>query len=370
MADYAAFLRAHQLILAPMAGVSDAVMRQLCIEQGARLAFTEMVSAKGLSYGSQRTRDLVSFAPNEERAGVQLFGHEPETMADMARALEQALGEKLAVIDINMGCPARKIVKKGDGSALMKDPVLAGRIVEAVAGAVSVPVSVKMRRGYESGRETAPELARTVEEAGAAAVTVHGRFAAQLYRGAADWGSIARVKQAVGIPVVGNGDITSGAALLRMRAETGCDAFMVARAAEGNPWVFAELSAALEGRPAPAAPTCEERVAMARRHAHLVYEREPRALPRMRKQGCWYAKGLPEASEARAELNRCTTIDDFDRAFDRMLERIAAAREREEGAAVPGTAVESAGSDEREDRLSGSGAGADAAAGAAGRAGA
>lgn len=322
MSDYRSFLHNHRVMLAPLAGVSDRVMRQLCIEQGAQLTFTEMVSAKGLSYGNERTEDLLELAPNEEIVGVQIFGHEPDVMAAQAARLCETVGDRLAVIDINMGCPVRKLVTKGDGSALMKDPELAERIVEAVVAASSAPVTVKFRRGYALDDETAPEFARRMEQAGACAVTVHGRYAAQMYRGSADWGVIGRVVNAVSIPVVGNGDITCGADALDMMEQTGCEAVLVARAARGNPWVFADVRAALEGREAPVPPTPADRVAMARRHAHLLYDWEPRALVRMRKQGSWYCKGLDGASAARGMLNACATIEDYDRAFDQLEDHL------------------------------------------------
>ena len=245
MFDFPAFFSNHPLLLAPMAGVSDEAFRTLCLEQGADLAYTEMVSAKGLSYANEKTRHLLALAPGEERVAVQLFGHEPDTMAAQAAWVEQEMGEALAYLDINMGCPARKIVSKGDGSALMKEPALAADIVRAVARAVEHPVAVKFRRGWAEGCETAPEFARRMEDAGAAMVAVHGRFAEQLYRGRADWGVIARVKEAVRVPVTGNGDVRCGADAAAMVARTGCDAVMIARGAEGNPWVFAQARAAL-----------------------------------------------------------------------------------------------------------------------------
>ena len=313
------FFSERRLLLAPMAGVSDEAFRTLCREQGADLTYTEMVSAKGLSYANEKTRHLLHLAEGEDQVAVQLFGHEPDVMADQARWVEQEMGETLAYLDINMGCPARKIVSKGDGSALMKTPDLAAAIVRAVSAAVEHPVTVKFRRGWAEGDETCVEFARRMEDAGAAAVAVHGRYALQLYRGRAEWDAIARVKAAVSIPVVGNGDVKCGADAVALVERTGCDAVMIARAAEGNPWVFAQCKAALAGEPEPAKPSVEERIAMARRHARLLAEREGRNIVRMRKHAMWYMTGLPGAAAARAMINACVSVEDFDRVFDELL---------------------------------------------------
>ena len=313
------FFQKHRLLLAPMAGVSDEAFRALCREQGADLAFTEMVSAKGLSYANEKTRHLLALAPGEDQVAVQLFGHEPDTMAAQAAWIEQEMGESLAYLDVNMGCPARKIVSKGDGSALMREPELAASIVRAIRAAVAHPVTVKFRRGWAMGAETAPDFARRMEDAGACAVAVHGRFAEQLYRGSADWDVVARVKEAVGVPVIGNGDVRSGADAVALTARTGCDAVMIARGAEGNPWVFAQAKAALAGVPEPPAPDAGERIAMARRHARLLARREGKNIVRMRKHAMWYLAGLPGAAAARAKINACVSVEDFDRVFDELL---------------------------------------------------
>ena len=311
---------AYETILAPMAGVSDIAFRTVCREFGADLTFTEMVSAKGLSYANEKTRHLLDLADGESKVGVQLFGHEPDTMASQAAWVEDVMGDTLAYIDINMGCPARKIVSKGDGSALMKEPELAASIVSAIKSATSVNVTAKFRRGWEMGDETAVEFAKRLEQAGVDAVTVHGRFAEQLYRGASDRGVIGRVKDAVSVPVVGNGDIKSGADAVAMVRETGCDAVMIARAAEGNPWIFEQVKAALKGEEEPPKPTASDRIHMARRHARLLEQREGRNIVRMRKHAMWYVTGLPGASKARGMFNYCTTLEDFERVFDQLEE--------------------------------------------------
>ena len=316
------FFQQHRLRLAPMAGVSDEAFRALCREQGADLAYTEMVSAKGLSFANEKTRRLLALAPGEDQVAVQLFGHEPDVMAREAGWIEDEMGEALAYLDVNMGCPARKIVSKGDGSALMKEPELAASIVRAVASAVEHPVTVKFRRGWALGDETAPAFARRMEDAGAAAVAVHGRFAEQYYQGRADWGAVARVKEAVGVPVVGNGDVRCGADAAALVARTGCDAVMIARGAEGSPWVFAQAKAALAGRPEPPAPDIRERLAMARRHARLLAAREGKNIVRMRKHAMWYLAGLPGAAAARGRINACVSVEDFEQVFDELLERV------------------------------------------------
>ncbi|MCI8367583.1 MAG: tRNA dihydrouridine synthase DusB [Eggerthellaceae bacterium] len=309
-----------------MAGVTDVALRTLAREQGADMCFTEMVSAKGLSFANEKTRHLLALADGEDKVAVQLFGHEPEVMASQAAWIEQEMGESLAYLDINMGCPARKIVTKGDGSALMKTPELAAQIVSAVKGAVEHPVTAKFRRGWGPEEETAPEFARRMEAAGADGVTVHARFSLQMYHGEADWDCIARVKEAVEIPVCGNGDIRSGEDAVAMRERTGCDAVMIARGAEGNPWIFSQVKAALAGGAIPASPTVEDRIAMARRHAHLLQQREGRNIVRMRKHAMWYVAGLPGAAAARGRLNYCTSLEDFNQVFDELLE-IASTRE-------------------------------------------
>jgi tRNA-dihydrouridine synthase B len=330
--DMRTFYKEHPLILAPMAGVTDPAFRLLCREQGAALTFTEMVSAKGLSYGSRKTADLLACGPGEQSVGVQLFGHEPDTMAAEAAWIVEQMGDKVAVMDINMGCPAKKIVTKGDGASLMCRPELAADIVAAVVRALDgsgVPVTAKFRRGFEEGEETAPEFARRLEQAGAWALTVHGRFARQMYRGASDDGAVARVVAAVQVPVVGNGDVKSGARAVELKERSGCAALMIARAAEGNPWVFAQCAAALTGRPEPAPPTYEQRLETGKRHARLLAQLEGPRIVKMRKHAMWYLTGIPGAAKARGRFNDCVTADDFCCVFDEVAAYLEARRKGE-----------------------------------------
>lgn len=319
------------VLLAPMAGVNDIAFRQLAIECGASLTYTEMVSSKALSFANEKTRHLLDRAPNEARVAVQLFGHEPETMAREAAWVEREMGDALAYIDINMGCPARKIVKKGDGSALMTTPDVAAEIVRQVSAAVEHPVTVKFRKGYAEGEDIAVEFAQRMEEAGAAAMAVHGRTAAQFYTGRADWDVIARVKQAVSVPVIGNGDVRSGADAVALVRHTNCDAVMIGRGTQGNPWIFSQVKAALAGLGEPAEPSIEQRVAMAHKHAELLSARMGNTLVYMRKHVMWYLHGIPGASKARGQLNQCVTLADFDAVLEQLLED-AARIEREEAA--------------------------------------
>lgn len=319
--DMRAFYDAHQLILAPMAGVTDPVFRMLCREQGATLTFTEMVSAKGLSYGNQKTADLLTLGPGETSVGVQLFGHEPATMAAEAAWIVEQMGPRVALVDINMGCPAKKIVTKGDGSSLMCRPQLAADIVSEVTRALDgsgVPITAKFRRGFDEGDETAPEFARRLEQAGAWALTVHGRYARQMYRGASDDDAVARVVAAVQIPVVGNGDVKNAERALQLKERSGCSALMIARAAEGNPWVFAQCAAALAGMPIPAPPTYQQRLETGKRHAQLLAQTEGPRIVKMRKHAMWYLTGIPGAARARGRFNDCETAGDFCQVFDEV----------------------------------------------------
>ena len=300
--------------LAPMAGVTDMPMRTLCFECGAAMAVTEMLSAKGFIYAPGGTRamdELLFRGPGEGILGLQLFGREPEEMREAAGRLSEA---GFQFIDINMGCPAHKIVSNGEGSALMKDPEKAERIIAETVKGARVPVTVKIRAGWDAGHVNAVDIARRAEQAGASAVTVHARTREQMYMGHADWEVIARVKAAVSIPVIGNGDVRSAEDFLAMRRETGCDGVAIGRGAQGNPWVFREILAALRGEECPP-PTLEERIELALRHARMQaeYVGERVGIREMRKHAAWYMQGLPGCARLREEINRAQSYGDMER---------------------------------------------------------
>lgn len=302
---------AFPVLLAPMAGITDAAFRGICRTMGADFSYTEMISAKGMHHGNENTEALLETAPEETTFGVQLFGSEPNILAQAAHTLCRGHLIGLAVIDINMGCPAHKIVRNGEGSALMKNELLAAKIIETVVRASSVPVSVKFRKGWDDAHVNAVSFAKLAQDSGAAMITIHGRTREQMYEGRADRDIIARAKQAVRIPVIANGDVFTGEDALAMREHTGCDGVMIARGVRGNPFIFREIKAALAGAKYDA-PTPAQRIDMAAAHAKaLVARKGPGAVAQLRKHVAWYAGGLNGAATLRRRVNTVENMQDL-----------------------------------------------------------
>lgn len=296
----------NNIFLAPMAGVTDKAFRLITKPFGPALMYTEMVSGKGLYYKSKKTADLLAADSREMPLAVQIFGHEPKIMADIAK---NALSGGAVIIDINMGCPAPKIVNNGDGSALMKSPELAGEVISSVCNAVDVPVTVKFRAGWNSDSINAVQLAEIAELNGASAITIHGRTREQFYSGKADLDIIKSVKNAVSIPVIGNGDVTDGKSARYMLDYTGCDGVMIGRAAEGNPWIFRDVIHYLKTGEVLPPPTISERIEVAKHHFDLLikYKGEHRGTLEGRKHMSWYFKGIPGGAVLRGYINKAET---------------------------------------------------------------
>ena len=300
-----------KLYLAPMAGVTDLAFRQICRELGADMSCTELVSAKALCYQDKKSRGLLKLADNERPAAAQIFGSDVQCMAEAAQIAAEV--SDAAFIDINMGCPVGKVVANGDGSALMKDPEKAARIAEAVVKASPVPVTVKMRRGWDKGSINAVELAKMLEQAGVSAITVHGRTRTQMYAGQADWTTIREVKQAVRVPVIANGDVFSPEAAVRILKFTGADMAMIGRGSFGNPWLFAQSAAALDGRDVPPPPPFAERWDTAVRQVELSaqYQNERVAMLQARHHLCWYLKGISHANYYKEKIVQLSTLSEL-----------------------------------------------------------
>lgn len=308
----------NPFVLAPLAGITDASTRSLAKEQGAALVYSEMISGKGLWYKDKNTERLLNIAEGEEPIFYQLFGSDPAILAHAARELRP---RRNAGIDLNMGCPVPKVVKNGEGSALLKNPQLIYDLVYAVVQAAEKPVTAKIRIGWDADSINAVETAKAIEAAGASAVAVHGRTREQYYTGQADWNMIRKVKEAVSIPVIGNGDVFSGEDANRMLAETGCDLVMIARGALGNPWIFRDALAIWRGEEVPPAPTLEEKVRMMRIHLDrmLVEKGEYAAVREMRKHAGWYLKGVHGAAAIRRNINTITSAEELKRTIEEIL---------------------------------------------------
>ena len=298
----------NNLILAPMAGVTDLPFRLLCKEQGAGLLCMEMVSAKAILYKNRNTESLLEIDPRENPVSLQLFGSDPEIISTIAHQIEE---RPFDILDLNMGCPVPKIVNNGEGSALMKNPKLAGEITRRTVRAIDKPVTVKIRKGFDDEHINAVEMAKIAEDAGAAAVAVHGRTREQFYSGRADWDIIRQVKEAVSIPVIGNGDLLTAEDVIAMEEQTGCDGFMIARGAQGNPWIFRQILHYFETGEHLAKPTLEEVTQMILRHARMMLEfkGEYIGIREIRKHAAWYTAGYPNSARLRVAINNVESFE-------------------------------------------------------------
>ena len=301
----------NNIFLAPMAGVTDLPFRILCKEMGCGLVYSEMVSAKGIFYGHENTTKLLTIEQRERPAAVQLFGSDPAIMAAMAKKIENY---PIDILDVNMGCPAPKIVKNGEGSALTKNPSLVGQIIKAMVTAQKKPVTAKIRKGFDDNHINAVEIAKVAQENGAAAIAVHGRTREQYYSGKADWDSIKAVKDAVSIPVIGNGDVFTPQDAKALLEYTNCDAIMIGRAAQGNPWIFKRILHYLNTGEQLPEPTAEQKVEKALCHARMLidYKGEYIGIREMRKHISWYMKGIKGAAELRGKINQVISYNEME----------------------------------------------------------
>lgn len=308
----------NDLILGPMAGVTDLPFRLLCKEQGAGLLCMEMVSAKGIMYNNKNTKFLLTIDERERPVSLQLFGSDADIISEQAKRIEEL---PFDILDINMGCPVPKIVNNGDGSALMKNPLLAGEIIEKTARAIQKPVTVKIRKGFDEEHINAVEMAHIAQESGAAAIAVHGRTREQYYSGKADWEIIRQVKEAVKIPVIGNGDVTSARLAADMRKQTGCDGVMIGRGAQGNPWIFHELLVYEETGQIPERPNIQQICDTILRHARLQIEfkGEYLGIREMRKHTAWYTKGMTGSARLRDMVNQVETYEELEALLTKMI---------------------------------------------------
>ena len=308
----------NNLILAPMAGVTDLPFRLLCREQGAGLVCMEMVSAKAIYYKNQNTESLMEIHPEEKPASLQLFGSDPYILSEMAKRIEE---KPFAILDFNMGCPVPKVVNNREGSALLKEPELVREILTGLVKAIKKPVTVKIRKGFDEDSVNAVEIARIAEDCGVAAIAVHGRTRQQYYSGKADWDIIRQVKEAVRIPVIGNGDVVDGASAKALLEQTGCDGIMIGRAAQGNPWIFKEVLQYLESGIENDPPTNAEKKEIILRHARLQleYKGEYTAVRELRKHLSWYTAGMPGSAKIRQKVNSLETIEELFRCIEEYL---------------------------------------------------